>query len=261
MDIRQARRELKFHLREGAGQAVLEDIRSMLPADVNGAIGGAYPIVSEYHDTAERDAYWERNRKQRNRRKLRIRIYGTSNGLIPPSAFIEVKHKRDGIGVKRRMRIPLELASVRNFDVLGVIRELRSGFTCRAEQLLAEEIERLVEVNGVRPSLQMRYDRLAFEGPDNVRVTLDSSIRCRSRRRTLMPDDPDFPDVVIPAAEQVLEIKLFGRAPYWLRELAAKHRLTKIPFSKYCNALEMFDPVISPLVGRTGRTVSPPAAA
>jgi SPX domain protein involved in polyphosphate accumulation len=261
MDIRKARRELKFHLREGAGQAVLEDIRSMLPADVNGAIGGAYPIVSEYHDTAERDAYWERNRKLRNRRKLRVRIYGTSDGLIPPSAFIEVKHKRDGVGVKRRLRIPLELASARNLDVLGVIRELRSGFTLRQEHLLAEEIERLVEVTGVRPSIQMRYDRLAFEGPDNVRVTFDSSIRCRSHRRALMPDDRNFSDVVVPAAEQVLEIKLFGRAPYWLRELSARHRLTRIPFSKYCNALEMFDPVISPLVGRTGRAIPSPAAA
>lgn len=261
MDIRIARRELKFHLREGVGQAVLDDIRSMLPADVNGAIGGAYPIVSEYYDTQQRDAYWERNRKLRNRRKLRVRIYGTSNGLIPASAFIEVKHKRDGLGVKRRISIPLEYATVRNFDMLGTIRELRSGFTSRADHILADEIERLVEVNGVRPSMQMRYDRLAFEGPDNVRVTFDSSIRSRSRRRTLMPDDPDFSDVVIPATERVLEIKLFGRAPYWLRELSAKHRLTKIPFSKYCNALEMFDPVIRPLVGRTGRAIPSPAAA
>jgi len=46
-----------------------------------------------------------------------------------------------------------------------------------------------------------------------------------------------------------LEVKLFGSAPYWLRELTAKHRLTRTPFSKYCGAVEMFDPTFERLIG------------
>jgi hypothetical protein len=54
---------------------------------------------------------------------------------------------------------------------------------------------------------------------------------------------------VLPAGECVMEVKLFGAAPYWLREMAAKFRLTRTPFSKYCSAVEMFDPVFARLVG------------
>lgn len=250
MDIRRARRELKFHLRNEQGEAVLAAIRAMLPGDVNGAIGGAYPIVSEYYDTPDRDAYWERNRMQPNRRKLRVRIYGSSSGGIPPSAFLEVKHKCDGVGVKRRLRVPLEAVMAPGFEVAEVIREMGKAFTRRGEKVLAEEVLRLVEEKGVRPVMQMRYDRLAFEGPDHVRVTFDTAIKCRSERRALKPDDPDFPDVVVPLGERVLELKLFGSAPYWLRELGARHGLLKTPFSKYCRALEGFDPVIRPLIER-----------
>ncbi|MEP4078801.1 polyphosphate polymerase domain-containing protein [Haloferula sp.] len=253
MDIRQARREMKFHLKGEQGGAVLEAIKSMLPGDVNGAVGGAYPIVSEYYDTEDREAYWERNRKQPNRRKLRVRIYGSSNGVIPPSAFMEVKHKCDGVGVKRRIRVPLEVVTSPDFCVAELIRDMRKDFTRRDEIVLAEEILRLVEVKGVVPSMQMRYDRLAFEGPDDVRVTFDTAIKCRTKRQALLPDDPDFPHTVILQGERLLELKLFGSAPYWLRELGAKHRLLKTPFSKYCSALEKFDPVIHPIVSGSHR--------
>ena len=256
MDIRQARRELKFHLKSTQGDEVLAAIQGMLPGDANGAVGGAYPIVSEYYDTDERDAYWERNRKQPNRRKLRVRIYGTSNGLIPPSAFLEVKHKCDGVGVKRRIRVPLEVVTSPDFDVAELIRDMRKEFTRHDEKVLAEEVLRLVEETGVKPVMQMRYDRLAFEGPDNVRVTFDTAIKCRTERKILLPDDPDFPCVVMPLGERVLELKLFGSAPYWLRELGAKYHLLKTPFSKYCNALEGFDPVVSPVVSRIKRSAT-----
>lgn len=251
---------MKFHLREEQGETVLEAIKAMLPGDVNGAVGGAYPIVSEYYDTDDRDAYWERNRKQPNRRKLRVRIYGTSSGVIPPSAFLEVKHKCDGVGVKRRIRVPLEVVTAPDFDVAAMIRDMRKEFTRHDEKVLAEEVLLLVEERGVKPVMQMRYDRLAFEGPDDVRVTFDAAIKCRTNRQALLPDDPDFPHVVMPLGDRVLELKLFGSAPYWLRELGAKHRLLKTPFSKYCNALEGFDSVIHPIVNRRSRKLSEASA-
>ena len=126
MDIRQARREFKFQLNERQAAAVIADISGMLPSDVNGA-SGAYPIISEAYDTDERDVYWERYRKMPNRRKLRVRIYGTSNGTIPPTAFLEIKHKRDGVGVKRRMTVPLEGVTSKNFDVAELVRDLQPG--------------------------------------------------------------------------------------------------------------------------------------
>lgn len=249
MDIRQARREFKFQLNEHQAAAVMEDIAAILPSDVNGA-SGAYPIISEAYDTDERDVYWERYRKMPNRRKLRVRIYGTSNGVIPPTAFLEIKHKRDGVGVKRRMIVPLEEVTSKDFDVGRLVSGLQPGLKLRADKVLAEEILRLVDHRGFKPLLQMRYDRVAYEGPDNVRITFDTSIMCRNLRLDLQPDDKRFEDFVLPTGHKILEVKLLGNAPYWLREMTAKHRLLKSSYSKYSEAVTGFDPTINSLLNR-----------
>jgi len=252
MDIRTARREFKFHLDGERAEKILAEIRERLPGDVNGA-AGAYPIISEYFDTDARDAYWERDRKLANRRKLRVRIYGTLTGTIPPSAFLEVKHKRDGEGVKRRLKLPVEVVTAPNFDVGEWIRREMPNMPGRIERTLAEEILLLIENRGIKPAIQMRYDRLAFEGPDDVRITFDSGIKARTERQPLQPDDPDITLPVLPKDECIMEVKLFGAAPYWIRDLAARYRLQKAPFSKYCTALEKYDPVIRPIIERQKR--------
>jgi SPX domain protein involved in polyphosphate accumulation len=249
MDIRQTRREYKFHLSPEQAGPVFADISELLPGDRFGT-GGAYPIVSEYYDTQDRDAFWERDRKVGNRRKLRVRIYGISGGEVPPCAFFEVKHKQGGVGVKRRLRVPVEVVTAPDFEARKLIEELEPEMEAKAEKLLAEEILLLFERSGIGPAMQMRYDRVAFEGTEGeaeVRVTFDQAIKCRVERKPLRPDDPDFPHLVLPDGEKVMEVKLFGAAPYWLRELSAKHRLTRTPFSKYCSAIEGFDPAFEHL--------------
>jgi SPX domain protein involved in polyphosphate accumulation len=129
--------------------------------------------------------------------------------------------------------------------------------TGRIERTLAEEILLLLKIQKIKPAMQMRYDRLAFEGPDDVRITFDSGIKARSQRRPLQPDDQEITDVVLPQGQCIMEVKIFGAAPYWVRELAARHRLVKTPFSKYCNALEKHDPMISGLLEASARKASP----
>lgn len=255
MDIRKARREYKFLLHPEQAQAVFSEIRDMLPNDRNGS-GGAYPIVSEYYDTPDRDAFWERDRKVGNRRKLRVRIYGSANGAIPPAAFLEVKHKRDGVGVKRRIAVPVAAVTRPDFDVRRLVADLAPTLESKADRLFAEEILLLLDRRGVRPSIQMRYDRVAFEGSDaddGIRITFDQAIRCRAGRQPLAPDDPDFPCVILPEGAKLLEVKLFGPAPYWLRDLVAKHRITRTPFSKYCSALEAIAPILARGTGERRR--------
>ncbi len=251
MDIRQARREYKFRLGGEQVLGALEEIRDRLPGDANGACG-AYPIVSEYYDTAGRDAWWERDRKVGNRRRLRVRIYGLSNGAIPPAAFLEVKHKQDGVGVKRRISVPVEEVTKAQFDMGDLIRERRPQMTLRRDLALAEEILRLVGEGGVVPTMQMRYERQAFE-MSGVRITFDGGIKCRLGRLPLRPDDRDFPLDVLAPDERIMEVKLLGSAPYWLREIVARHRLSRTPFSKYGAALERYDPVLGRVMGRLVR--------
>ncbi|MGA0844899.1 MAG: polyphosphate polymerase domain-containing protein [Luteolibacter sp.] len=243
MDIRRSRREFKFLLPPEKSEEVYAEISQILPADQHGN-AGSYPIVSEYFDTPERDAFWERDRKIGNRRKLRVRIYGSSRGSLPPSAFLEVKHKQDGVGVKRRMAVPIESVMHPSFEVSNLLDEIQPTLSRKVDLLLLEEIRLLLKMRGVLPAVQMRYNRVAFEGmgDDAIRITFDDAIRCRLERKPLYPDDSDFPIHLLPAGARLMEVKFFGTVPYWFRELTANHQLIRTPFSKYCSATERLAP-------------------
>jgi VTC domain len=105
MDITQDRREFKFLLPAVEGVQLQNFIAEQIPVD-RGAEQG-YPILSEYYDTLDRNSYWQKKWGAGNRRRVRARVYGRPDGLIPPAAFIEIKHKLGGDGVKRRAALPL----------------------------------------------------------------------------------------------------------------------------------------------------------
>src|SRR4051812_38386739 len=99
--------EFKFIVTAQQRDEVLATFDGALLPDANGSSLGVYPIVSLYYDTPDRRCYWEAWRGVPSRRKLRVRVYGTSDGDIPPTSFVEVKHKLDGLGVKRRVQTSL----------------------------------------------------------------------------------------------------------------------------------------------------------
>ncbi|HEX8310040.1 MAG TPA: VTC domain-containing protein, partial [Chthoniobacteraceae bacterium] len=101
---------MKFVINREQRAALMPHLLPHLRADENAGDGAFYPIVSLYYDNAERDCYWEKVQGQKSRRKLRVRAYGSLDGKLPPTCFLEVKHKCDGRGVKRRARMPLEAA-------------------------------------------------------------------------------------------------------------------------------------------------------
>lgn len=240
-----ARIEYKFHLTPEQFLAVLPEIEGRLGADRVANVV-RYPIVSEYWDSPNRDIYWERMRGLKERRKFRIRIYGTSDGAIPPAAFLEVKHKSLGRGVKRRL--PWNVATLG--DVQGhLVEQLSAGLDAcdRKEQNIRNEILLLVERRELEPACQIRYDRMAYEGggtEEEFRVTFDTGIRCRTKARVLVPDCRDFPLEVTPTGVHVMEVKAHGAMPYWMRNLIGRHHLVPRGFSKYGTAMELHDPVL-----------------
>src|SRR6478735_5433057 len=101
---------MKFVINAQVRAALMEKLEPQLVADANADETAYYPIVSLYYDNADRDCYWEKVRSVQNRRKFRVRVYGSLDGKLPPTVFIEVKHKQEGRGVKRRVRMSLEEA-------------------------------------------------------------------------------------------------------------------------------------------------------
>lgn len=211
---------------------------------------GRYPIVSQYYDSPQRECYWEKVRRLQSRRKIRVRMYGSDRAAIPPAGFVEIKHKLDGVGGKRRLPVPMDVAA--RF-VAGDQDALRGmmGEVGRSGRMIINEVFDMVERNGHAPSMQIRYDRSAFTTEDErFRVTFDSDLLCRSGVHPLRPDDPDFKDQILDPSKVMLEVKSIGPVPYWFRGWIAEVGLTRQSFSKYCTALEKHDPVLSGLLRR-----------
>jgi hypothetical protein len=245
--------EMKFVITPAQRAVLMVKLESRLRPDVNGGDGPTYPIVSLYYDNDERDCYWEKVRGVASRKKLRVRVYGSSDGRVPPTAFIEVKHKCEGRGVKRRVQLPIEQA-------------LRIGEGLWPDGLNLGELDRRVirEVHDIvdrrkfRPALVMRYTRSAYCSSDSasdLRVTFDTGIFCRIDNLIPEPDDRRFDaaNEMHPDGEAVLEVKITGCIPYWLSRMIVEAGCRLQSHSKYSNALERLDPVLHSMLAPNWR--------
>ena len=208
----------------------------MLP-DMTGSADGRYPVVSLYCDTSDRRCHWEAWRGVPSRRKLRVRIYGTRDGIIPPATFVEVKHRDGKAGAKRRVRLPLAeaCALVGGADVTSPDLD--------DERILAE-IRRLVSEDGYAPACVIRYDRCAYRfcdghGVEQLRVTFDQSIRARFDRLTPVVDDEGGELLVVPPDLAIMEVKGSTSVPYELAAYLGSAGLHPRPFSKYSASISL----------------------
>lgn len=243
MDATQDRREFKFLLPAAEGEAFRHYISTMIPVD-RGAEGG-YPVISEYFDTTDRHSYWQKIWGSKNRRRVRARVYGRPDGKIPPAAFIEIKHKSDDVGVKRRAGLPIDELPILSCGEIPP--SLLAPGRSRADQHVVEELRDLVVREGARPVVQVRYDRMAYDAGKHgtIRVTFDTGLRCRFDLKPLAPDDKDFPLPVVNREVAVVEVKTIGPVPIWLREATGRFHLNTMSMSKYCLSLERYDPAVA----------------
>lgn len=227
-------------------EELIDEIEGHTGYDEEAGGSSQYPIISQYYDNALRDCYWEKQRGQKSRRKLRIRVYGSHEGDVPPATFIEVKHKHYGRGVKRRLRLPmedaLELAEGGTSKML-----IDGGELSRYERMVVNEIIGLVNDRSFEFLCTMRYDRQAFVGSDDapdLRITFDTGIACRFEKLDLQANDKRFEHYLVPDDHCIMEVKTNTVIPTWLRNLVGKKKLVRRSFSKFCTALEKHDPVV-----------------
>ena len=72
--------EMKFVINAAQRESLMTKLGPHLCADGNADETAYYPIVSLYYDSPERDCYWEKIRGISNRRKFRVRVYGSMDG-------------------------------------------------------------------------------------------------------------------------------------------------------------------------------------
>jgi hypothetical protein len=244
---------MKFVINADVRAALMAKLEPQLVADANADETAYYPIVSLYYDNADRDCYWEKIRGVQNRRKFRVRVYGSLDGKLPPTVFIEVKHKQDGRGVKRRVLMSLEEALK-----VGKGQWPDRHLSEMDKRTVHEIIDDLVIRRGFRPVMAMRYDRRAYAAKDpgsDLRVTYDTGIAYRLDNLDPVPDDRQFSreNYLYPDDVSVLEVKITGSVPYWLSRLLAETGCRMQSHSKYCNALERSDPVLRSMLAPNWR--------
>ena len=236
--------EMKFEISAAQRGVLMARLGPHLRADENAGEGARYPVVSLYYDNADRDCYWEKARSLPSRRKLRVRVYGSRDGTVPAVAFVEIKHKCDGRGVKRRVMLPLAQA----LRVCGGAEP--EGVTLSdADRRIIAEVHDLVKRRAFRPVMVMRYDRTAFAGAEpgsDLRVTFDEGIRARLDHLTPEPDDRRFAmnREMHGEGAAVMEVKVTGCIPYWLSRVISAAGCRMQSHSKYCSMLESEDPVL-----------------
>ena len=230
--------EFKFLVTARQRDDLFAAFNGALQPDLNGGTGGDYPIVSLYYDTPDWRCYWEAWRGVPSRRKLRVRIYGTACGHIPPTSFVEVKHKLDGLGVKRRVQTTLERALE-----IGQGGGETALYTA-AEARIVREVHRLVRNDGFRPVCAIRYLRHAFAlqsgaAHEPLRITFDDELAARFRDLQPEPDDRGCDLSLLPEGNLVMEVKGIGAVPARFANYLAKSGLSPRRFSKYCAALHL----------------------
>ena len=233
--------EFKFVLGQDQSEAFLRAFGSCLRPDTQGGPSGVYPVVSLYYDTPDMDCYWEAWRRLPSRRKLRVRVYGSKDGTISPSAFLEIKCKIDGKGVKHRFQTDLS-------NALGLASGQASATPVPREAVqVVEQVRRMVHIERFEPRCVVRYRRTAFAMtslPDErapleepLRITFDDAVQHRFELLVPEPDDSRFSTSLLAEGQRILEIKGHGAMPYSLSTFLGRQQIQPTSFSKYCHAL------------------------
>lgn len=230
-----ARFEHKFIVPAAARAELVARCGAALRPDTLGADDGRYPVVSLYCDTPDRRCHWEAWRGVPSRRKLRVRVYGSAGGAIPPACFIEIKHKDGDEGAKRRVALPLA-------DALALVRGGDATAATPAEARVLAEARALVRDDGFGPACVVRYDRQAFffdAGADlePLRLTFDTGVRARFDRLEPEPDDRGCGLEVLPPGLCLLEVKGVNAVPPAFAAHLAAFGLAPRSFSKYAEAV------------------------
>lgn len=231
MEAASNRREFKFLIRPELEPILRESIAGFLAPDRD--LSSGYVVLTEYFDSPEHLCHWQKIDGLPNRRRLRSRIYVDPIGNRDPVAFIEIKHKLDGITVKRRiLSTPGEVAAFSNGGPLA--HRTLDGEKVR------HEISQFAAEHKLSRRAQIRYHRYAYDNghEGTFRITFDQDIRCRVKNiQGFSVNDSDFEIPLSPSGSFLMEVKTSGPVPSWFRALCGKYALTPTSFSKYSAAI------------------------
>jgi hypothetical protein len=241
--IRSAQRyELKYLVHHSQATELAVALADHMLPDEHGDSQGGYLVTSLYYDTVNYKAYWDKIDGHRNRRKLRVRIYGDRTVTPGTTCFVEIKHRLDRALQKRRVLLPYGAAA--DLDRIDDLLPACFG----GERAVLEEVEYLHRALRLQPVCVVSYRRRAFEGREydpGLRVTFDSDLKYRTHELNLYANGQATDHYFLSPDWCIMEVKINHRAPFWLTEVIGMHQCVIRRISKYCAALEHSKAVLS----------------
>lgn len=216
------RHELKFLVSEPSAKLLKSLLGTVLHRDPHYP-DGEYSICSLYFDDADFSAYTEKTDGDQNREKFRIRLYNCDDSYI----VLEKKYKKNDLVNK-------DSFILNKNDVYSIWE----GRDVLSENTLAKEFHAKRISCGLRPVINVKYDRTAFVFPaENTRITVDENIRFSRSSASLL--EPKAPFIPLPSEfKTVVEVKFDNVFPSFLVPILSSVSAERTAFSKYAMAIE-----------------------
>lgn len=230
-----ARFEHKFIVGDAQADALVSALGPALTPDA--LAGGSYPVVTLYHDCPDFSALEAQRRGEPFRSKVRVRCYGSADGRIAPTTFVELKRRDGANGAKVRARGTPEACAALARGDSDHADGLEPG-----ERAAATEIAAYARRAGLRPACVMRYDRRAWS-LGALRLTLDRDLMVRHEDLRATPDDRAFTVRALDEGRLVLEVKGEGAVPLEIALLLSRLGIRPRPFSKYAAGMAALAPL------------------
>ncbi|MDR2063910.1 MAG: polyphosphate polymerase domain-containing protein [Candidatus Nomurabacteria bacterium] len=214
------RQELKFIIDRSTFGALMRELPKHTEPDKHNKNHRPYPIYSIYFDTPDSDlARMSFDKERYYRYKIRVRSYHDFTDQ-QEQVFLEIKKKVNGISNKRRIRLPYHEALV--FIKNGTL----PAPSPHINPQIVREMQHYFASKHLQSTTHVTYNRYAFTGEPNLRITLDTDVVATNYSDHL-------PQKLLKDGQYILEIKARGAMPLWLAHWLSAHHIFEHSFSKY----------------------------
>jgi len=178
---------------------------------------GEYLVQNLYYDDEDWNIIRTSLEKPLYKEKMRLRCYGVPDSVT--DYFLELKKKYDNIVYKRRIAVPA-----------NEFTDIRSAVSANNSQI-SRELDFYLTANKVTERIYIGYNRLAFNGDDNLRITFDTDVRFRINGLDFR--HPGTGHRILRDGKMLMEIKTLGGMPLWLAHTLSDYKIYPTAFSKF----------------------------
>lgn len=225
--LRTYRKEIKYVVSMEVANRINKELKMILKSDEHNGSDG-YIIRSLYFDSYNNYDYFSKMSGNENRKKIRLRIYGSSN-----TCKLELKQKYANNQLKESLVINKDDAECLLQKDYSVLKKYFD------ENELATRLYAMMNINLYKPVAIIDYNRIAYTYPMyDLRVTIDSDIKSSETNFNIF----DKNIAMLPETKgiAILEIKYSGKLMKFVSDILKKYNITQTSYSKYVVGRKIF---------------------